>query len=91
MTAGEAAHARIPRTTVPLDIGQAEVAALVAVGQARVVDPQEVEDGGVQVVDVDRVLDDVVGEVVGLAVGDPRLMPPPAIQMVKQRGWWSRP
>ena len=37
-------------------------------------------------------LDDVVGEVVGLAVGVmPGLMPPPASQIVKQRGWWSRP
>ncbi len=35
---------------------------------------------------VDRVLDDVVAEVVGLAVGAcRRLMPPPAIHIVKQR------
>src|SRR5438874_2859711 len=39
---------------VPAYVGQAEVAALEAVGEAGVLDAQEVEDGGVQVVDVDR-------------------------------------
>ena len=39
-------------------------------GQAFVVDAQAVEDRGVEVVDVDGVLDDVVAEVVGLAVDD---------------------
>ena len=38
-----------------------------------VVDAQQVQDRGVQVVDVDRFFDDVVREVVGLAVGDARL------------------
>ena len=37
------------------------------------VDPQQVQDRGVQVEDLDRVLDDVVGEVVGLAQGHARL------------------
>ena len=41
--------------------------------QPLVVDAQAVQDRGVQVVDVDRVLDDVVAEVVGLAVDDARL------------------
>jgi hypothetical protein len=44
-----------------------------------------------KVADVDRILDDVVAEVVGLAVDGAALVPPPAIHMVKQRGWWSRP
>ena len=51
-------------------VGQPEVAALEAVGQPRVVDAQQVQDRGVQVVDVDRVLDGGVAELVGLAVGD---------------------
>ena len=37
------------------------------------VDPQAVQDRGVQVVDMHRVLDDVVAEIVGLAVDDARL------------------
>ncbi len=49
------------------DVGQAEVAPLEAVGEPRVVDAEQVEDRGVEVVDVDRVLDDVPAEVVGLA------------------------
>ena len=51
------------------DVGQAEVAALEAVGQPRVVEAEQVQDRGVQVVDVDLVLDGVEAEVVGLAVG----------------------
>ena len=51
-----------------VNVGQAEVAALEAVGQPCVIDAQEMQDRGVEVVDLDRVLDDVVGEVVGLAV-----------------------
>ena len=35
-------------------VGQPEVAAAVAIGQFGVVDAEQVQDGGVQVVDVDR-------------------------------------
>src|SRR4051794_2271946 len=42
---------------VPGDVGQAEVAALLAVGEPQVVDAEEVEHGGMEVVDVDGVLD----------------------------------
>ena len=51
-----------------LDAGQALVEPLVAVREPAMVEPQELEHGGVEVADVHRVLDDVVGEVVGLAV-----------------------
>ena len=53
-----------------MDVGQPEVAALKLEGQLRVVDAQAVQDRGVQVVHVDRILRDVVAVVVGLAVGD---------------------
>ena len=52
-----------------VDVGEAEVAAGVVVGEAFVVEAQKVEDGGLEVVDVDFVLGDVEAEVVGLAVG----------------------
>ena len=52
----------------PVDIRQAEVAAGVAVGQFLVVEAQQPQDGGVQVVHVDLVLDRVVAELVGRAV-----------------------
>ena len=55
------------------DVGQAEVAALEAVGQLRVVEAEQVQHRGVQVVDVDLVLDDVEAELVGLAERDARL------------------
>ena len=51
-----------------LDAGQPLVEALVAVGEPLVVEAQQVQHGGVEVADVDGVLDDVVGELVGLAV-----------------------
>ena len=57
------------------------------VRQPRVVDAEAVQDRGLQVVHVDRLIHDVVAVVVGFAVdADPRLMPPPAIHIVKQRG-----
>ncbi|KAJ3049450.1 hypothetical protein HK102_012501, partial [Quaeritorhiza haematococci] len=48
---------------VAVHVGQAEVAAGVAVGEPGVVEAEEVEDRGVEVVDVDDVLDGLVAEV----------------------------
>ena len=56
-----------------MHVGQAEVAALELVRQLLVVDAHEVQHGGVEVVDVDGVLHDVVAVVVGLAVDESRL------------------
>jgi hypothetical protein len=53
-----------------VDVGQAVVAALEFVGELMMVDSQAVQDCGVEVVDVDRVADDIVAVVVGFAVGD---------------------
>ena len=50
------------------DVGEAEVAAGVAVGEFFVVEAEEVKDGGVEVVDVDFVLDGGEPEFVGGAV-----------------------
>src|SRR5262245_654022 len=49
---------------LPVDVGEAEVAALRAEGELGVVDAEQMEDGGVQVVDVNAVLDGVEAEVV---------------------------
>ena len=62
-------QARMSRTTSPGHIGQAEIAAGVAVGQLLVVDAQQVQHGGVQVVNRDAVLDGLEAELVGGAVG----------------------
>ena len=51
-----------------VDVGQAEVAAGVAVGEFFVVEAEELEHGGVEVVDVDTVLDGLESEFVGGAV-----------------------
>ena len=53
-----------------VDVGEAVVAALEAEGEFGVVEAEEVEDGGVEVVDVDFVFDGVKAELVGLAVSD---------------------
>ena len=65
-------------------VGQAEVAALESEGEPFVVDAEQVQDRGLEVVDVDRVAGDVHAEVVGLRRSvRPGLTPPPAIQSVK--------
>ena len=53
---------------MPVHVGQPEVAALELVGQALVVDAEKVQHRGVEVVDVDDVLDGGVAEFVGVAV-----------------------
>ena len=53
-----------------MDVGEAEVSALGAVGEFFVVEAEEVEDGGVEVVDVDFVFDGVEAEFVGFSVGE---------------------
>src|SRR5262249_25772526 len=53
---------------VAVDVGQTEVAAGIAVGQLGVVEAEQVQDGSVQVVDVDRLFDGLVAELVGCAV-----------------------
>src|SRR4051794_27170228 len=58
-----------------LDPGQPLVEPLELVAEPQVVDPQAVEDGGVQVVDVDRAGDWVVAEVVGLPEHPPARHP----------------
>ena len=52
------------------DIGEAEIAAAVAVGEAFVVEAEQVQHGGVEVVDVDGVVLGAEAEVVGGSVGD---------------------
>ena len=52
---------------ISVHVGQPEVAALEPVGEPGVVEAQQVQDRGLQVVDVDRVFDDVEAQVVGLA------------------------
>src|SRR5262249_9672351 len=53
---------------VAVHVGQAVVAAAVAIGQAGVVDAHQMQDGGVQVVDVDLVPHRVPAVLVGGAV-----------------------
>ena len=55
------------------DVCQAEIAARVAEGQALVIQAQEVQDRGLQIVDVDRVFDDVKTQIVGGAIERARL------------------
>ena len=52
-----------------MHVRQSVIAALEAVGELRVIEAQEVQDGRLQVVDVDFVLGDEVAEFVRRAVG----------------------
>ena len=51
-----------------MHIGQTKIAPRVAIGQALVVEAQEMQDGGVQIVNVDRLLDCREAELIGGAV-----------------------
>ena len=53
-----------------MHVGQAEVAAEVVPGELGVVDAEQVQHRGVQVVDVDLAVDDAVAHVIGFAVGE---------------------
>ncbi len=57
---------------VAMDVRQAEIAALEPIGQPLVIDPEAVQQRGVEIVNMDRILGDVVAEVVGLPVRDAR-------------------
>ena len=56
-----------------LDVGQAEVAAAVLEGQLLVVDAEQPEHGGAQIVDVDNVIGGAIAQLVGCAAGRPAL------------------
>ena len=62
-----------PSMHLAVHVGQAEVAAAVAVGQPLVIQAHQVQDRGVQVVDVHAVLDGLHAELVGGAVDDAAL------------------
>src|ERR1700679_677711 len=51
------------------DVGQAEITALMPVGELRVIEAQAIENRGLKVVDVNFVLCDVEADVVGLSYG----------------------
>lgn len=55
------------------DIGEAEVPAGVAVGESRVIDAEQMQNGRVKVVNVDPVLGHRCADFVGAAVADPAL------------------
>ena len=59
--------------------------------QPSVVDAEAMEDGSVQVMDVYWVGNDVIAEVVGLAMDDARLNARARHPNGKALGWWSRP
>ena len=53
-----------------VDVREAEISALVAEHEPFVVDPQALQDGRIEIVNVNRVLQHVVAEIVGLTVND---------------------
>ena len=56
---------------------QPEIEPLVPVGKPFVIHSQQMEQGRVQVIHVDRILSDVVAEIIGGSPGHPRLDPSP--------------
>ncbi|GIS59854.1 MAG: hypothetical protein CM1200mP2_20790 [Planctomycetaceae bacterium] len=74
-----------------MDIRQAKVPTTVTIGQRLVVDAQLVKNCRPQVINGRPVFNGVISQVVGRAISEPPLMPPPAIQTLKPNGLWSRP
>ena len=63
--------------------GETLVKALVAECKSLVLETQKMQNRRVEVVEMDRVSEDVVGEIVGLTVNGAGLRAAPAIHMVK--------
>src|SRR5687768_16660880 len=63
------------RNNLARHVCQSETSALELEREPLVIDSEQLQDGGLEVVDVDGVLGDVVPELVGLAVGDAALDP----------------
>ena len=61
-----------PTHHLAVNIGQPEIAPLKTIRELFVIDAQAMENGRVLIVNVHRVLDDVVAVVVRFAVGDAR-------------------
>ena len=59
-----------------MDVSQAELATLESVGQAFVVDAKKMENGGLEVMDMDRVFHGVETKLIGSAITGTRFGPP---------------
>ncbi len=57
---------------IALDVGEAEISAGVTVGKLGVVESQDVKDGGVEVVDMYLIADDVIAGFIGGAMHETR-------------------
>src|SRR6266851_608731 len=55
------------------DVSQAEIAAGVTIGELLVIESQQVQDGGVHIVNMHAILDGVVAEFIGCAIYKPGL------------------
>ena len=62
---------------IPMDVGQAVIAALESIGQTFMIDSQAVQNRGMKVMDMNGILFDVVAEIIRLSVFDSRLNPTP--------------
>src|SRR5262245_38823899 len=78
---------------IAVDVGEAEIASRVTIGEPLVVQAKQVENGGVEVVGMNEVFGDVVAVVVGLAIdntafhaaaGEPRTE---HVRVVAAAGW----
>ncbi len=76
---------------VTVHVGQPSLDAVVVDGQSLVVDPQQMQHAGVQVMPAQPVLCRLPANLVGRAVGSSARHAAPAIQIEKPFSLWSRP
>ncbi len=69
-----------------MDIGQGDIGGLGIDSQSFMIDPHQMQDGGIEIMDMDTVLYRLYPNSSVFSVGYPGLIPAPAIQIVKHRG-----
>ena len=74
-SASQAGSGQELRNDLTINIGQAIVTPLRPVGQPGVIQPQQMQDGGLEVMNVNRILNHMKAQVVGGAQGLARLDP----------------
>jgi len=76
---------------VPSHVSQAEIATAVAIGQPCMIETEQMQHRGVQIVRMHWLFHCRQTEFIRGSVCDSTLNPPPASNVVKPRTLWSRP
>ena len=68
---GAACSGQYPANNIAADVREPEVPSTMSIGQLLVIQAQEMKDGGVKIVNMNLVLDDLYAVLIGSAVDNP--------------------